>query len=82
MNGSFPLGLTLPKITWAMELPASEPQNQHWAIDLTCRIHGMATAFPLTRHTARLGFAAASASMTASWLYGRPYAILSAPSLS
>ena len=80
--GSFPEGFTSPKMISARAVPDCEPQYQASTMAFTLSTHGIATAFPETMTTASRGFTFASASMTASWPYGRPSPNLSESSQS
>ena len=82
VKGSLPEGFTAPNTTSASALPASEPENHASSTAGTRSIHGIATALPETITTARLGLASASAPITLSCAYGRPYCRRSSPSQS
>src|SRR4029078_3524111 len=78
--GSRPDGLTTPVSTSAIASPPDWPGNHASTIALTRCRSGRATGFPVSRTTIVLGFAAATASISASCPYGRDKSGASKPS--
>src|SRR5262245_15300963 len=80
--GSRQDGFTAPVSTSAIAWPPACHGYQACTIALTLLRHGMETGFPVSSTTIVLGFADATASITASWPHGSERSAMSKPSPS
>ena len=79
--GSLALGFTSPNRILATASAPLLPPYQASSTALTWSIHGMVTAVPVSSTTMVRGFAAATCSISASWLSGSDRLGKSIPSL-